>query len=306
MTKFYRRKRFWIPLLLLVLLVTPFILSPLNSFRVTTTCLLRVFGIEEKTLRADRYRFHFYEGGEDHGKTVILLHGFGGNALLTWMQLMPALARNYRVVAPDLLASNILALNPTWYSIDTEVQLVLKLMDTLRIERASFVGLSVGGWVSLLIALEHPERVEKLILVESAGIRTEVPELAGLVLTNRETAGRFMKLLFHNPPPLPGFVLDALVKSSQKIKPRYMKNFYGFLKNSEGRLLDGRLGEIQKPTLILHGRNDQVIPLQVGEKLHEGLPNSELVILEDSGHAAVWDSPQQLKKNILEFLGRND
>lgn len=302
--RWYLRKRLWIPLILIALILTPFVLDPMKSFRSTLNWGFKLFGIEERVVRVGRYRVHLYEGGKENDKTVILLHGFGGNAALTWMQLMPTLAKDYHVVAPDLLASNFLRLNPKTYSVQSEVDLVLGMMDALKIERADFVGLSVGGWVSLLLALNHPERVGRMVLVETAGITTEVPELAKLTLDDRAKAKKFMKLLFHYPPPLPGFVLDALVKTSRKIKPKYEAVFAGFVKNSGPYVLDDRLGEIEQETLMMHGRNDEVIPLEVGEKIHEGLPNSRFIILENSGHAAVWDSPLQLRKNIKNFLAK--
>lgn len=225
---------------------------------------------------------------------------------MTWMRLMPALVKRYHVVAPNMLASNFLNLNPRTYSVDSEVALVLGLMQSLKIEQADLIGLSVGGWVSLILALEHPERVRRLILIESAGLTTEVPELAKLTLTDRETARRFFSLLFYNPPPLPGFVVDQLIKSSTAIKSRYEAVFMGFLQNSRGRLLDDRVSQIRQPTLIIHGREDKVIPLQVAERLHQSIPGSELVVLEKSGHAPVWDQPRKLKQAILDFLGSQD
>lgn len=303
--RWYFRKRLWIPLVLILLLLTPFIINPLNSFRVAVHWGFKVFGIEERLVRVGPYRVHLYEGGLENHQTVILLHGFGGNALFTWMQLLPTLSKKYHVVAPDLLASNFLRLNPRTYSVKAEADLVLGMMNSLKIERADFVGLSVGGWVSLLLALDHPERVQRMVLVESAGLTTEVPELAKLTLDDRTKAKRFMKLLFYYPPPLPGFVLDALVKTSRKIKPKYEAVFAGFVENSRPYVLDDKLQGISQPTLIMHGRNDEVIPLEVGERLHAGLPHSRLIILENSGHAAVWDSPLQLKRNILEFLSNN-
>lgn len=300
--KFYQRKRLWIPIIIFILIATPFVLNPIKSFRKTVTFSLRLFGIKEYYLKKRTFWVHYYEGGTGHSETVILLHGFGGNALLTWMQLLPALSRKYHVIAPDLLASNFLRMNPKTYSVDLEERLVMNLMDGLHIEKADFVGLSVGGWISLLIAKDHPERVNKLILVESAGLKTKVPELARLTLTDRAKARHFLKLLFYYPPPLPDFVLDQMIRSSTHIKKRYQAVFAGFIENSKGRLLDGQLADITQPTLILQGREDQVIPLEVAERLHQGLPHSELKILEKSGHAAVWDSPRVLKKDILQFL----
>lgn len=305
---FYKRKRLWIPILLLTPVATLFIylaLNPIPNFRKTVNFLLQhVAGIEEKNIKVGKRRINYYEGGAQNPRKVLLLHGFGGTAQMTWMRLMPALAKDYHVIAPDMLASNFLRLNPATYSVDSEVDLVLGLMQGLGIDKANFVGLSVGGWVSLIIALEHPEKVDKLILVESAGLRTEIPELARLTLTDREKAKRFLELLFYNPPPLPGFVLDQLVRSSTRIKAKYEAVFMGFVENSKTRLLDNKVSLIQQPALIIHGREDKVIPFEVGERLHSLIPNSEMVILEKSGHAPVWDQPGQLKDSILEFLAK--
>jgi pimeloyl-ACP methyl ester carboxylesterase len=241
---------------------------------------MHLFGIELKTARLDGYRITYFEGGEDHDRTVLLLHGMGGNALFTWMQLMPSLVRRYHVIAPNLLASNFLHINPKTYSIDSEVHLVVGLLDQLHIQKTDIVGLSVGGWV--IMALEHPNQVEKLVL-ESAGLNTEI-ELARLTLDDREKAKRFLKLLFYYPPPLPGFVLDNLIKVSTRIKPRYLAVFEGFIANSKDRVMDGKLNQIPNKTLVIHGREDQVIPLEVGERLAAAC-NAQLVILEHSGHA---------------------
>lgn len=305
--KFYKKKRLWIPLLLLLLLglaATPFLLNPLGSFHKTVVFLLKLGGVRERVVRTQRTQIHYWEGGVGKERTVLLLHGMGGNALMTWMRIMPALAKRYHVLAPDLLASNFLGLNPKTYSIDKEVALTLGLLDALKVQKTDIVGLSVGGWVALLIASEHPERVGKMILVESAGLTTKIPELAKLTLDDRAKARRFLRLLFYYPPPLPGFVLDQLVQVSQHIKPQYLAVFQGFVQNSKDRVLDGKLKDITQETLVIQGRNDTVIPLEVGQKLAAGLPNAELIILEKSGHAPVWDSPRQLKRDILEFLAR--
>lgn len=303
---FFKRKRLWIPLLLLTPVAALLIylaINPIPNFRKTVNFLLQhVAGIEEKQARVGRRRVNYYEGGAEHPRTVLLLHGFGGTAQMTWMQLMPALAKRYHVIAPDMLASNFLRLNPNTYSVDAEVDLVLQLMESLNLEKVDFVGLSVGGWVSLIIALEHPEKVDKLVLIESAGLRTEIPELARLTLTDREKAKHFLKLLFYNPPPLPGFVLDQLVRGSTRIKAKYEAVFMGFVQNSKMRLLDNKVWQVKQPTLVIHGREDRVIPYEVGERLHQLIPASQMLTLEKSGHAPVWDQPRLLKNAILEFL----
>lgn len=303
--RFYQRKRFWIPLLALVPILAFLVylaLDPIPRFRRSVDLLLSMRGIERKVSGKGRQAITYYEGGPREGRPVILLHGFGGNAQFTWMRLMPALAKRYHVIAPDMLASNFLRLNAKTYSVDLEVEQVLRLMEDLNLPSSDFVGLSVGGWVSLILALEHPEKVSRLILVESAGLTTEIPELAKLTLTDRDKARRFFQLLFYSPPPLPGFVLDQMVRSSTRIKTQYEAVFMGMIENSKLRLLDERVGEIRQPTLVIHGREDRVIPIAVGERLHQLIPGSQIVILEESGHAPVWDQPAKLEKAMMDFL----
>lgn len=303
--RFYQRKVFYLILFIMMGLgffFYPFIKNPIGQFRKTVLWILEKQGVREKNIRVNGYYVRYFEGGEGKPENVLLLHGFGGNSLFTWMRLLPDLSKEYHVLAPDLLASNFLRLNPNSYSIDQETKLVSAFLEKLNIQETHVVGLSAGGWVALLLAKNQPNLTQKLILVESAGIKTKVPELVQLSLTDREKAKKFMKLLFHYPPPLPNFVLDQLVKTSSKIQKKYQLVYEGFLKNSLPYLLDDQLDQITQPTLIIHGTDDQVIPLSTAKKIHEGLPNAELVVFQNSGHAVVWDSPWKLKQAILGFL----
>jgi pimeloyl-ACP methyl ester carboxylesterase len=119
-----------------------------------------------KFVTVDGARMHYVERGD--GPLVVLVHGLADDAR-TWNAAIEALSGNYRVIAPDLIGHGRSDKPPLNYRAGTFAHFLSKLLDELRIERATFVGNSLGGWASLLVALSEPHRVERLILVDSAG-----------------------------------------------------------------------------------------------------------------------------------------
>lgn len=285
-------------------LVYPFTQNPIGEFQKTVVKGLSYFGVHEKKTNYQRKVFHYWEGGEKKASenSLLLLHGFGGNSLWTWMRLMPSLAKHRHLVALDLLATRLFRLNPRDYSIQKEVEHVLQFLESQKLEKVDIIGLSVGGWIALRIAQRYPQKVGRLILIESAGLRTKVPDFARLTLDNEQKAQEFLEKLFYNPPYVPNFALKQLIKSSQRIKERYLNALEAFLQNSAPYLMDEKIKNIPQKTLILHGQQDQIVPLKHAERLHQGITNSQLIILEECGHGAVWDAHSQLKKEILNFL----
>jgi 2-hydroxymuconate-semialdehyde hydrolase len=298
---FSRRLVRWF-LALGLLALAPWILAPRWTFGTARRLVLKAAGIEEKILDGPETSIRYLEAGAGNGRTVLLLHGLGGDAISTWIRLIPDLAERHHVLVPDLLCSRLPVLDPATYTIDSEVALVKALMAEAESSQVDVVGLSVGGWVALLLALDAPQRIGRLVLVDSAGLAMDPPKFLREPVKTRAEARRLVSLYFHSPPPMPWFVLDQIVKSAQRDGPAFARVFDAFVKNSLPRVLDGKLDKIAHRTLVMHGRQDQVIPLDLGRRIAQGLPNSRLVVLERSGHAAVWDSAARLEREILRFL----
>ncbi|MCB1215462.1 MAG: alpha/beta fold hydrolase [Deltaproteobacteria bacterium] len=264
---FYKKKRYWLLIFIILglgLFIYPFTQDPLGHFQRSVAKVLSYAGIEEHSQASQKDFFHYWEAGKKtkQHNTLLLLHGFGGNSLWTWMRLMPSLSQERHLLALDLLASRFMQIKPQTYSVQAEADHVLRFLEKQQVKKIDIIALSVGGWIALKIAHEHPDKVGRLILIESAGLTTEIPSFARLTLDNRERAQDFMNRLFYHPPPVPDFALDALVKASNRIKKHYLKTLDFFIKNSAPQVMDEKIKDIFQKTLILHGRQDQVIPLE--------------------------------------------
>ncbi len=128
---------------------------------------MKIERMEQHSVRIDGKEIVYYEAGSD-GSPVLLLHGGGvDSALISWNEIIPLLAERHRVIAPDLPGYGLSAKPKVDYTQEYYLDFLGKFLDALHLERASLAGLSLGGGLSLGFTLEHPQRVDKLILVDS-------------------------------------------------------------------------------------------------------------------------------------------
>jgi pimeloyl-ACP methyl ester carboxylesterase len=249
---------------------------------------LLLAGIREETIDVG-LPMHYYTAGR-RGSPIILIHGLGGSAE-SWSALMPLLSRDFLVYAPDLPGFGQTPLAPEGVSVATHVLYLERFLDALGYPRAILVGNSLGGWIAARFAVEHPERVDRLYLLNSAGLLREStnPPYA----TDREGARRILKHLWGYTLPVPGFILDAMVRNSQS--PAY-KQFLERYNPAEE--LDSVLEQIQAPTTIIWGMRDGIFPLTCASDLHTGIAGSELIFLPRVGHMAQIQAPLTVARII--------
>ncbi|HWP43944.1 MAG TPA: alpha/beta fold hydrolase [Blastocatellia bacterium] len=259
---------------------------------------------------ADKYatvfgaKIHYLEAGS--GPAVILLHGLGGDAS-NWASTTGPLSQKYRVIVPDQLGfgkSDKPLLN---YRVGTLVDFLDGLYKELKIERATLVGNSLGGFVAAAFALAHPEKVDRLVLVCSAGFslpkETDPHILSGLNPSTRSQIKQIMSLIFYNEQL---FTSDAAVDAffARKVAAGdgyTIQRFIESLARGED-VLDGRLGAIKHPTLIIWGRQDGLIPLATGERFKKEIAGSELVIIEQCGHVPQIEKAAEFNAALMRFL----
>ena len=260
---------------------------------------LAVNGVHGHFLQRGATTLFYFEGGKDNPRSVILLHGVGGNALSSWFRLMPALAGKYHVVAPDLFFSNLPDLIGSQYHIRAEERLVEVIMDETGIERASLVGLSFGAWPALQTAMDRPGCVEKLVLVSPLdGSANAI--LDDLDLDRDDPGKDFYYRIFESPPPVPGLLLLRHWDRTSKVfnaLPSFRRQL-----EIEGRVLDMGLGKVKCPTLVVHGKDDRIIPVERFQALAGGVADGRELSLDACGHAVVWDQPGRLEDAIAVFL----
>ncbi len=268
---------------------------------------------EDRFVRVGGQLVHTEQAGM--GEPVVLLHGFGGSTY-SWREVMPELARSYRVVAIDLNGFGYTERPKSRESYTREGQgkLVLGVLDALGIDRAHFFGHSYGGGLTLYLASRHPERFLSMVLVDSSAPTYSDDR------RNRAAGLRPLSELFVRSVALrPGMIRKALLRSywdDSKVTPKLVQAYLDRLRIEGvgdayvGLTAPARLGErvelkkIGVPTLIVWGAHDQVISPASGRNAAGLMPRAEFVLLEKSGHVPMEEEPEAFLRTVLPFLER--
>ena len=251
-----------------------------------------------------------YLDNERFNKPLLLLvHGFHGNKD-NWDYVAKYLTSNYRLIAIDLPSQGdnrvIMERN---FTLESQSQMLHALIKALQLKPFILAGHSMGGGIALNYALNYPERLKGLILIDAVGDFTHESELQKAVgqglpnpLLNICTAKQYKALTsvsMARTPYIPDSVYRYLAKEECARKALYQKIF-------DDILLDAKMGERVKniflPTLIIWGRKDQVISYKDGLAFHEKIPRSNLFILNLSGHIPQIEEPEAVAQEIKRFL----
>jgi 2-hydroxy-6-oxonona-2,4-dienedioate hydrolase len=250
-------------------------------------------------------KIHYYEAGD--GPAVILLHGLGLDASF-WVLQIPALARSHRVYAVDMLGFGRSDKPPLEYSIETFVEFLEGFMRQAGIPKATLVGLSLGGWIAADFAAQHPEMVERLVLVDAAGIRPPVRLTeAMLALLNPGSLAEERNLLefvLYNKELATEEFVEMLFTHRMRSGNSYTvaRVIHRMLTRDEW--VNEKLASVHAPALVVWGRQDMLLPLALGEEYARLLPGAKLVVIDDCGHLPPAEKPAEFAKAVVEFLAQ--
>lgn len=222
-------------------------------------------------------------------EALILLHGLSGSSAW-WSRNVPELCDRYRVILPDLVG---FGSSPTVRRLPGPRQsadLVARWMDHLRLERAHLAGHSMGGQVAIHLAAHHPERLDRLVLVDAAGIPRPLSPRE-LLRFGMEAAPLWR---WGDPFFLPEIVRDALSAG-----PRTILRAISHIVRDDVRPL---LEEIRAPTLVIWGERDSLVPLTHAWQLRQQIPEAELAVLRGAAHNPMVDRPADFNRLVLRFL----
>ena len=272
---------------------------PLWVIDESTDAWLCLAGARSEYVQLGLFRIHYLVGGR--GRPLVLVHGLDGRAE-NWAGLMPALMRHgHRVYAIDLLGFGRSDRPDVDYSIALQADVLNQFFDSQNLARADLGGWSMGGWVALKFALDHPERVRRIFVADSAGINFKLPFdpvafPAGDRGPGAATAG------FADPQGsvIPRFVARDVVRRVGPMRWVVQRAMTSMM--AKGDLLDGKLGAIRVPVLIVWGKQDALIPLLCGEEMHRQIPHSLLAIFDGCGHLAPAECSGRVLPEILQFL----
>lgn len=252
----------------------------------------------ERTIDICGIHTHLFEAGSPATAGLLYLHGtFLGNL---WLEYHSTLAQNFRIYAPDIPGFGLTG-RPSWMRDMSDYILYFRdLLDMLGLERTILVGHSLGGWMALELAVWYPERVEKLVLSNAAGIRVKGSPTANLFAMNpREVVTACFDNLAAAAPLIPAEVNTDYLLSQY----RQLTTLASLAWNpSYDPALERRLERISCPTLIVWGQNDRLISPVYGDTLHRLIAHSELIKLEGTGHMPMFEKPAEWCSVIREFL----
>lgn len=291
-------RRVLIALLIATAIGVVFYLRPLIVFGAIRRVSLAFHGFRGREVRVGNWRMHYYTGGD--GPPLVLIHGLASRGE-DWSGLFPTLAPHHRIYAIDLLGYGGSDRPHVDYSIALETDVVRGFLDALHIERADVAGVSMGGWIALRLAAEHPERVRKLVLIDSAGF--EFPTaLTPDSFTPHDLAGmqRLVDLQTARAPHVPAFVLRDLLRVNREHAWILRAQLASMLSRRD--IMEGRVASVTMPALLLWGTRDLLIPYSVGVRMQHELQNARLVPLNGCGHLAIIDCKETAWPEMEKFL----
>lgn len=261
-------------------------------------------------------RVHYQEAGAKSAPPILLIHGFTASNFVWNDVLLPMAESGFRVIAPDLIGFGFSGKpRDGEYTIDSQARMIIRLMNHLGLERAILVGSSYGGAVAATSALDYPERVERLVLVDA-------------VINNHAKRRPLLRLA---AAPLIGDLISPLMIGSRKLVHSQMRKGYApenmhlfdeermtahhrpllaastqraalvTLRRWQATRIERNAHQIKQPTLLIWGEDDPEIPLAHGRKLFEEIKGSRLVVFRRCGHMPMEEYPREFTEVVLNF-----
>lgn len=265
----------------------------------------------------DGTTIHFQEFGERGNPTLLLIHGFTASTYV-WQSVAPALAAaDFHVIAIDLIGFGFSDKPKSFdYTIGSQARMIERFMDRLGIGRATLVGSSYGGAVALTVALDYPERVEKLVLSDAVINNSpkkhpimklaKIPGIGEVITPFLLDSKVFAKFRMHETLAPANHHLITKERVESVLRPlKAADGHYSVLasgRNWEADRIEEDLSLINQPTLIIWGENDNVIPLKNGETLYNSILHSRFVVLKNCGHVPQEEKPDIFAGLVTEFL----
>lgn len=310
----------------------------LLGFLLTSTVLLSIFlslnvyldvpreKIEKKyvdesskfMILKDESRIHYKDEGNKEGKVLVLVHGFA-DSLFTFDYMIPELENEFRLVRMDFPAFGLTGKVPSSnYGPEAFVKVIHEVTNNLGIQKFSIIGNSLGGSAAWRYALNYPEQLEGLVLIAAAGIKNEEEKerKLGPKAVNSPLTGWLFRYVM--PKFMIGNILKNVFVDESLITSKNVDRFHDFLilegsreaiismSTSGGYKNNSKLEirNITTPTLIIHGANDNIIPVRTHEYFLSEIVNSKALIYDRVGHIPMLEAPIRTSKDIKEFMNR--
>lgn len=263
-----------------------------------------------KAVVAAGLKTNYLEAGV--GEPVILIHGSGPGvtAYANWRLSIPVLAQQYRVLAPDIAGFGYTERKAdTPYNLDFWVRHLTEWMAAVGVKRARFVGNSFGGALTLALTARHPELVDRFVLMGAAGVDFEVTPGLDAVWGYEPSLENMRKLVMT-------FAYDTSIITDDLVRSRYEASIRPGFHEAYSKMFDAPrqrhpkalatpeadVRRIAQRALVIHGRDDQIVPLSNSLKLHSLLQHSDLHVFGECGHWTQIERKDQFLKLVMDFF----
>ncbi|MEZ5483869.1 MAG: alpha/beta fold hydrolase [Lysobacteraceae bacterium] len=309
-----RSKRRWLIALPLALLAAALLsggLRPEWHLQAFLWLQHRIAGATEREISVDGIRWSYLEAGDDRSRPPLLLvHGFTGSKD-NWLPIVPALARERRVLMPDLPGWNESQGIPgddTGFSAQAEK--LSRFIDKVAGQPVDLIGHSMGGGIVAVLAARHPPQVHRLVLMDAAGVRFQdndfgLAVLAGenpFAVDDRDSLRRYLSTVFETPPFVPWPVDRALI-DRRIADAQFEQSVLDEIARGRESFLPGELAPgIEADTLLLWCRDDGVIDVSAATIWANALPRSRTVLLDGCNHMPMMEQAESTAAALLNFL----
>lgn len=267
-------------------------------------------GLRRRTTSVDGYLWYYLDSGGDR-EPVVLLHGFGADKDI-WLAYGRLLRKRFRVIAPDLPGFGESKRDPALdYTAAAQCRRLRRFIEQLGLTEVHLAGNSLGGFIAACYALTYPETLHSVMLIDAAGIAGSRKSEADLVIERGENPfevkdlkafRQMLSWIAHKPPKIPAFLMKALYEDMQRRQAFLERLFWTLLEDLRSRNLLDQLQHLKVALLALWGREDRLVDVSAAVAIHERVPGSTLVILDDVGHVPMFEAPAVTATHHLHFI----
>jgi pimeloyl-ACP methyl ester carboxylesterase len=254
-------------------------------------------------------QFHYEKYGA--GKPIVLVHGFAGSTY-TWRNVIPLLSQHYTVYAFDLPGFGLSDKSPeASYDMRSQATAVIDFIDALKLPSVSLVGHSMGGVIAGFAATLAPQKIEKAVIIDAGFYHGGSPKffrklffpfdvIMARSFYTRGTRLRSLGSSYYNKAMVTDDLIDHYLRPTRT--PQAAEALAKMMRTASGEIYEGVSTGITVPTLLIWARQDNHMPMSDADRLHREINNSQLVIIDQSGHMVQEEQPQKVAEAIRQFL----
>lgn len=266
-----------------------------------------------KSVDAGGVHTRFLDAGNPSAPAVVFIHGTGGH-LETFTRNVFAHAQHFRVLALDMVGHGFSSKPDHPYEVRHYVQHLRDFLDVVGVDRAHVHGESLGGWIAAQFAIDHPERVDRLVLNTAGGLNTDeqvmqrVYDVTMNAVRNAslETVRKRLEWLVHDPADVPHDLVE--LRHAIYTQPGFERAMENILclqfmdVRMRNVLTDESLARIRARTLVIWTDHDPTAPVATGERFVKAIPDARLAVMRDCAHWPQWEKADEFNALHLEFL----